>query len=158
MNKLNKIITSLLMVVLFFSCSKDEEKVSIIGVWKISKIEHKECKKASDNDIITFDNGCIKLPSENLNSCWELRFEDKKSTSVWTEKDLSTGAIDGYSEENYYKLDKNNTTLTFCSDETLVDCDVDEVTKIELKEKTLILHFSEGFDVDCYSILTFVRE
>lgn len=158
MNKLNKIMTSLLALVLFFSCSKDEEKASIIGVWNISKIEHKECENASENNIITFDDSCIKVPFENINSCWELRFDGKKSKSVWTEKNISTGEVNDYSEEDFYKLADNNTKLIFCSDETLKNCDDEEFTKIELTDKTLILHFPDGYDKSgCYSILTFVR-
>jgi len=148
-----KFITLALFALL--SCSKEDNKISQKGVWKVSKIVNKNCVNLTDNSEISYSDGCI--PLGNINSCWELRIDEITIKSVWSEKNLSTGESDEYSEDGYYRISHDNSKFYYCYNEELSDCE--DFQKIELSYNTLAIHFPEGYDVqNCYSVVTFVKQ
>ena len=76
--------------------------------------------------------------------------------SILTLTNKSTGEIEEDIEEGFFKLKNNNSVISFCDDQNLLNCDVDY--KIVLSAKLLSIHFPDGYDTEnCYSILTLSR-
>jgi hypothetical protein len=152
-----KVVFHIIMLITFFSCTKEEENTKINGVWKMLTFTNTNCMNNEDNIEINFIDGCIQNPiNTNLSVCWEFRFEENKMITILTEKNIITGDTDEDREEIYYKIKNNNTILSLCDNPEFSNCDEDH--KIELSPDLLIIHIPEGYDSnDCYSILTLKR-
>lgn len=105
-----KLFTLLFVSVFIFSCKKDDPKDLILGEWKASKIVTSGCTDPTDNQNLTFTNGCYTETLLGIELCLTLNFKND-GTYITTTKSTFLGTPSTETETGTYTIDGSNIKL-----------------------------------------------
>lgn len=102
----------LFAVALFLSagCGKDNPEKDIIGTWKASKVVSTGCTDTSENQNLSFSNGCYTETTLGLELCLTITFNDNNTYSTVTTSKVF-GTTDTDVENGTYSISGSKLSL-----------------------------------------------
>lgn len=138
--KIVKLFCLFALAMSILSCKKDDPQDQIVGTWKASKGIYTNCTDPSENQTLTFSNGCYKEPLLGLSLCIDVVFKSDNNYTLTTNieglgTDIETGTytindtqltlcpVGGSCETNNYTI--TDTTLNFKDKDAGTGCNTD---------------------------------
>jgi hypothetical protein len=144
-----KTLTILILIIAMISCKKDDPKDDLAGTWKITKYVATACTDPTDNQSLTFIDGCYKEALSGFELCQTAVF-NKDNTYSLTTKSTLFGSTSTDVESGTFTATVS--TLKLCP--TGEACDDSNYT---LSGKTLTINKTDN-DTKCKQTLTLAKQ